>query len=137
MHGAYLWEAVVKSDRMDPRALKRVGGPSWRKMRPLFDRVSDLLLCVSATARGELTTIYVKFLDQETQPQPYAVLWIKKASEMVLGLALPNEATSPYFTQAPRGYGYKGLTKYVAIHENDEIARVQFVWLQAFSRCPR
>lgn len=112
----------MNNDRMDPRALERVGGPSWRKMRPLFDCVSDLLLSVSATARGELTTIYVKFLDQKTRPQPYAVLWIKKASEMVLGLALPNEVTPPYFTQPPRGYGYKGLTKYVSIHEDDEIA---------------
>ena len=130
MHGVYHREAIVNSNRMDPRALERVGGPSWRKIRPLFDRVSDLLLSVSATARGELTTIYVKFLDQETQPQPYAVLWIKKASEMVLGLALPNDATSPYFTQAPRGYGYKGLTKYVAIHEDDEIAPDLTHWVQ-------
>jgi hypothetical protein len=130
MHGAYDREANVNTDRMDPRALERVGGPSWRKMRPLFNRVSDLLLSVSATARGELTTIYVKFLDQETQPQPYAVLWIKKASEMVLGLALPNEATPPCFTPPPRGYGYKGLTKYVAIHENDEIAPDLTDWVQ-------
>ncbi len=130
MHGSYSWEAIVNPDRMDPRALERVSGPSWRKMRPLFDQVSGLLLSVSSTARGELTTIYVKFLDQETRPQPYAVLWIKKASEMVLGLALPNEATAPYFTQAPRGCGYKGLTKYVAIHENDEIAPDLAGWVQ-------
>ena len=83
----------MNPNRMDPRALERVSGPSWRKMRPLFDQVSGLLLSVSATARGELTTIYVKFLDQETGPQPYAVLWIKKASEMVLGLALRTRRT--------------------------------------------
>jgi hypothetical protein len=120
----------VNTDRMDPRALERVGGPSWRKMRPLFDQVSGLLLSVSATARGELTTIYVKFLDQETRPQPYAVLWIKKSSEMVLGLSLPNEASPPYFTHAPRSYGYKGLTKYVAIHEDDQIAPDLADWVQ-------
>ncbi len=130
MHGVYHREAIVNSDRMDPRAMELVSGPSWRKMRPLFDRVSDLLLSVSSTARGELTTIYVKYLDQETGPQPYAVLWIKKASEMVLGLALPNKATPPYFTEAPRGYGYKGLTKYVAIHENDEIAPDLADWVK-------
>lgn len=120
----------MNNDRMDPRALERVSGPSWRKMRPLFDQVSGLLLSVSATARGELTTVYVKFLDQETRPQPYAVLWIKKASEMVLGLSLPNEAGLPYFTHAPRGYGYKGLTKYVVIHEDDEIAPDLTHWVQ-------
>ncbi len=130
MHGVYHREAVVNPDRMDLRALERVSGPSWRKMRPLFDQVSDLLLSVSSTARGELTTIYVKYLDQETGSQPYAVLWIKKASEMVLGLALPNEATPPYFTEAPRGCGYKGLTKYVAIHENDEIAPDLADWVK-------
>src|SRR5271166_7145826 len=107
MNGSCSLEAIVNHDRMDPRALVRVSGPSWRKMRPLFDQVSGLLLSVSATARGELTTIYVKFLDQETRPQPYAVLWIKKAREMVLGLSIPDEATPPYFVQAPPGYGYK------------------------------
>jgi len=120
----------MNADKMDPRALERVDGPSWWKMRPLFDQVSRLLLSVSATARGELTTIYVKFLDRETRPQPYAVLWIKKASEMVLGLSLPNEATPPYFTHAPRGYGYKGLTKYVAIHEDDKIAPDLTDWVK-------
>jgi len=85
---------------------------------------------VPGTARGELTTSYVKFLDQETQPQPYAVLWIKKASEMVLGLSLQNEASPPCFTHAPRGYGYKGLTKYVAIHEDDKIVPDLADWVQ-------
>lgn len=69
-----------------------------------------------------MTTIYVKFLDQETRPQPYAVLWIKKASEMVLGLALPNGDTPPYFTLPPHGYRYEGPTRHVTIHEGDEIA---------------
>ncbi len=49
---------------------------------------------------------------------------------MVLGLWLPNEATPPYFTEAPRGYGYKGLTKYVSIHENDEIAPDLADWVK-------
>src|SRR5271157_424979 len=130
MNGSCSLEAIVNHDRMDPRALDRVSGPTWRKMRPLFDQVTGLLLSLSATAPGELTTIYVKFLDQETRPQPYGVLWIKKASQMVLGLAIPDEATPPCFTPPPRGYVYKGLKKYVAIHENDEIAPDLTDWVQ-------
>src|SRR5262245_55173257 len=94
-------QALVTSERLDPRALKRVSGHSWQRMRPLFEQVSNTILSLSPTANGKLTTIYVKFVSQETGIHPFAVLWIKKASEMVLGLALPERETSPHCALVP------------------------------------
>ena len=121
----------LSCERMDSRALKRMSGPSWRAMRPIFDQVSSMLLSVSPTAKGELTTIYIKFVSQETKGRPYAVLWVKKASEMVLGLALPETDTSPHFVPAPKGCKYAGLTKYVELCTADSLPPDMIDWARS------
>jgi hypothetical protein len=97
-------------------------------MRPLFDEVCSTLLSVSPTARGELTTIYIKFLSEETNGRPYAVLWVKRASEMVLGLSLPEDRASPEFEAAPAGCKYAGLTKYLCFHAHDGSPNELLTW---------
>lgn len=91
-------------------------------MRPTFYKVSDALLSVSPTTTGELTTIYVKYSAAETNKQPYAVVWIKKATEIILGLSLPENASSEWFVEAPKGCTYAGLTKYVVLNADHEIS---------------
>ena len=108
-------------NRLDPKALEKVSGPSWEKMRSTFESVSDALLAVSPTTTGELTTIYVKYSGPETSKQPYAVVWIKKATEIILGLSLPESVSSQSFVDAPKGCKYAGLTKYVVLNSNDDL----------------
>ncbi|MGO9108620.1 MAG: hypothetical protein ACLP9L_05245, partial [Thermoguttaceae bacterium] len=53
--------------------------------------------------------------------QPYAVLWVKKSTELVLGLALPDSTTATEFQSAPKGCKYAGLTKYLVIKPEDQV----------------
>jgi len=90
-------------------------------MRIKFERIARTLLSVSETARGDLTTIYVKFVAEETANHPYAVVWLKKSSEIVVGLALPEEPRMPVLAAAKRGYHYAGLTAFLTIGQEDEV----------------
>ncbi|MBC7818538.1 MAG: hypothetical protein IAG10_16750, partial [Planctomycetaceae bacterium] len=78
-------------NRLDPDAVARVSGPRWSTLRPAFIEISDAMLAVSPEATGRLTTIYVKFQFMRGDSViVYAVAWIKKSSEIVVGLALPD-----------------------------------------------
>lgn len=117
-------------ERLDPRAVDKVNGPAWQHMRPLFDRLNDVLLAVSPTTNGQLTTIYIKYSGPETGNQPYGVLWIKKARELTLGLALPEDVEAPQLVKAPRGCTYAGLTKYVVLESGDELPEEIADWVK-------
>ena len=111
----------MNNQQLDQRAINKVSGPAWQNMRPTFDVLTDALLSVDATSRGELTTIYVKFTSSETAGRPYAVLWLRKATELTLGLALPDGVESPLLVGAPRGCKYAGLTRYLVLRQGDGI----------------
>jgi hypothetical protein len=103
-------------DRLDVRARTRVAGPSWRTLQPEFVRINDALLAVSPTARGSLTTVYVKYVDEsEAGPQPYAVVWIKKSSELVVGLSLPEGFSALGLSLEKEGYKYAKLNGYLVV----------------------
>jgi len=116
-------------ERLDSRAIDRLDGPNWQRLRPLFEEVSSALLSVSPNARGELTTIYVKFgSPSETAGEPYAVVWIKKSTEMVVGLALPDEVTSPLLGPPPPRHKYTGLTAYLTMKPGDAVPAELSTW---------
>ena len=98
-----------------------------RARRGQFDRISDALLAASPAARGELTTIYVKYVADEIGNQPYAVVWLKNSKELVVGLALPEGYESPGLGPPMPGYKYAKLTRFLRITPNEvappEIAR--------------
>ena len=74
---------------LDVRATDRVSGPAWKAIKPHIDAVNAALLGVSLTSRGELTRIYIKYTSAETGCQPFAVMWVRSSSEIVIGLAPP------------------------------------------------
>lgn len=102
-------------ERLDTRAIKKVSGPSWTEMRPIFNGVCEALLGVSPDTSGELTTIYVKFAGPETGMRPYAVVWLRKASEITVGLSLPSSVEASQFDEQPDGCKYAGLTRYLVL----------------------
>lgn len=108
-------------ERLDTRAVERVRGEAWDKIRRQLNSVHDALISVSPCAAGELTTIYIKYATPETGPQPFAVLWVKKSTELVLGLTLPADFASetvPFFSSSLK---YTGLTRFLRFTPADEI----------------
>ena len=109
-------------ERVDERTTARLSGRSWQDMRPIFEQISSTLLSVCPTAKGELTTIYVKYASPtETANKPYAVVWIWKTTEIVVGLALPEGFSSPHLSPAPDRYKYAGLTAYFTLKTGDSV----------------
>ena len=100
---------------LDERAVKRLGGKAWDKIRRQFDRINEALLSVSPSTTGSLTTVYIKYSAPETANQPYAVLWVKKSTQLILGLALPHDYESAGLTTPPGNLTYSGLNAYITI----------------------
>lgn len=99
-------------------------------MRPFFELLNEALLGVSDTAQGELTTIYIKYVDPEIGSIPYGVLWIKRATELILGLPLPDDIKHPKLVVAPPGCKYAGLTKYLVLQPGDQLPEEIDDWCQ-------
>ncbi len=106
---------------LDIKAVDRVSGPAWKTIRPHIDGVNAALLHVSPTARGELTRIYIKYTTVETGPQPFAVMWVRSSSEVVIGLALPADFCVGEITKPQKPIAYSGLTTYFCLTAKDEL----------------
>ena len=92
--------------------------------------VSDILLDASKSATGQLTTIYIKYSSPETSGNPYGVVWIKKSSQIVVGLSLPVDVEHPRLVDPPKGHTYAGLTKYVVLDANTDVPTEFEEWAQ-------
>ncbi|MEI8374626.1 MAG: hypothetical protein WCJ35_17510 [Planctomycetota bacterium] len=117
-------------ERLDPKATDRVSGPAWEPIRPQFNEINDALLQVSKDTKGDLTTIYIKYSGPSTQGRPYAVVWVKKSTELVVGFSLPETVVSPLLVSAPPKHKYAGLTKYLIIHPGDTLPSELATWVQ-------
>jgi len=115
----------------DERIDRKIAGPSWAKIREKLVGIHNILLNVHESAVSELTTIYIKY---KTLPEPvapvFAVMWIKTAKQIVLGLATPEKLTHQDITDAPRGMKYKGLTSFLEITEDRDIPTELEQWVK-------
>lgn len=118
-------------ERLDERARQRVGGAAWDAIRPKFEQINEALMSVSDTTTGELTTIYIKYTSAETGSNPFAVLWVKKSTEMTLGLALPENFKSEQISGPARNMKYTGLTGYITIGLDDDVPKEISDWVSA------
>lgn len=109
-------------ERLDPRAIERISGPAWSRLRLQFEQIHQALIDVAATVHGTLTTIYVKYTDDDRcRSEPFAVLWTKTSKQLVLGLALPETFNADLLGAAPPRHSYAGLTRYLVIAEGETI----------------
>jgi hypothetical protein len=108
-------------DRLDPRAAERVRGEAWNKVRPQFNTIHETLVSVSPTVTSELTTIYIKYASPKMVARPFAVLWVKKSSELVLGLSLPADFHTDAIQFIETKLKYAGLTNYLKFGPGDEV----------------
>ena len=118
----------------DDKATARLSGRAWDAIRPKLAAINGALLSVSPTAKGELITIYIKYMTAETGQQPFAVLWVKTASEIVLGLALPPDFPTPNVETPQKKISYKGLTKFFRLGVGHEVPDKLCVWAEAAYR---
>lgn len=114
---------------LDPRAVERVSGPSWQALKPAVLAIGEAILSADAKAKNELTTIYVKF--ERPGGAVYAVMWIKKSTEVVVGLALPTRVVHERLHDAPKGMSYPGLTRYFTVKGVDDIPADLPAWATA------
>ncbi len=115
--------------KLDQRAVDRVSGPSWEAMRPAVLKLADALLSPSEKATNQLTTIYVKF--ERPAGSVYAVMWVKKSTQVVVGLALPAGMNSPRFHAPPSTMKYPGLTAYFSVTSPEDVPAEVGAWAQA------
>lgn len=116
---------------LDERAIKRLQGRAWDAIRPVLDDVTQSLLSVDESARGVLTTIYIKFTSAATRDTPYAILWVRKSQQIILGLAHP-EPLPDGLGNAPAGnLKYNGITGYLTLNVGDIIPSDLNGWVLA------
>jgi hypothetical protein len=102
--------------------VQKISGAAWAPLKQQFFDASEALLRVADGARSELTTIYVKYsIEIVDKWIPYAVIWIKKSSELVIGLALPDDFEATGVVAPPSGLKYPFLTKYVVIRAGEQL----------------
>ena len=118
-------------DRLDPRAIRKVSGPAWVKLKPAFLQISESLLEVSPEATSALTTIYVKFSPSTSDYRVFAVAWIKTSKQVIVDMSLPEDFDSPLLGEAPKGTTYAGLTKYFTVTVEDEVPSELPAWAMA------
>ena len=109
------------NERLDPKAIDKLAGPSWDSLRPLFSELNETLLSVSDSTTGRLTTIYIKYTSPDTSGNPYAVVWVKKASELIVGLSLPEDVEDARLGDPPKGCKYAGLTKFFTVDADHRV----------------
>ena len=117
-------------ERLDARANKRLSSKAWNKIRPQLESIHRALISVSPTASGALTTIYIKYSTKETGMQPYAVLWVKKTTELILGLALPEEYDVGQLAPIGQNLKYAGLTKYLRFVPDSKVPESLVRWAE-------
>ena len=107
-------------ERLDARACDRVSGPAWSVLYDHFCSIHSTLIGVSPDVSGNLTTIYIKY-DTPALPRPFAVVWVKKASEIIVGLALPEGEHPTGLAGPPPGCKYAGLTAYFKVAQGGTV----------------
>lgn len=117
-------------ERLDHRGYKRISGPAWKPLRPHFDAIHTAITGVAPTVCGTLTTIYIKYVTAENQ-HPFAVVWVKKSKELVVGLALPTENMPRELSGPPEGCTYAGLTGYFKVTPVDTVPPALNAWARA------
>lgn len=108
---------------------EKLNGKAWIGLKDKFLGMCNEIVDASPDARGELTTVYVKFTIDSSEESPvYAVAWFKNSQKWIVGLALPDTVESPIFVDPPKRY--IGLTKYFYIESDTELPSTLLEWAE-------
>ena len=118
-------------ERLDTRITKKIAGHAWQSLREQFDAMNKALLDVAPDATSELTTIYVKYTSTKSGSSPYAVVWLNRSSELIVGLSLPEDFESFDLGPPPPGCKYAGLTAFLIIKRGQPVPQHFAEWAHA------
>lgn len=115
-------------ESLDERGQKRLSGKAWHDIRPVVDQVHRALTEVSDEVSGELTTIYIKYTSANTCGNPFAILWVKKSTEIILGLAMPEPIPVELSAAPAKNMIYNGITGYLKMAKDDLVPAELSEW---------
>ena len=108
----------------------RVETPAWEPLRRQLLKICRLFLNVSADAKSEIISYYIKFsVDTAPTSPTYAAIWFKNTKRLIVGLALPEGYEAEGLGAAVPGTTYKGLTKYFTIEPGGEVPQRLREWV--------
>jgi hypothetical protein len=108
----------------------RVESPTWEPLRRQLLEICRLFLNVSADAKSEIVSYYVKFtVGTAPTSSTYAAIWLKNTKRLIVGLALPEGYEAEGLGPALPGTAYKGLTKYFTIEPGGEVPKRLGEWV--------
>jgi hypothetical protein len=112
--------------------IAKVSGPAWEQLRRQFSEIGRLLLDVSANARSDLFTTYVRFTAHASPESPaYAAVWYRSSKRLIVGLALPEDCEAEELGPALPGTMYKGLSKYFVVERGGVVPQGLATWAKA------
>lgn len=116
----------------DERIDKKFQGKTWDDIRDKLMEIQKILFAVNDSVSSKLVKGYIKYQTSDRPlRQPFAVLWVKSAKHVVLGLATPKKIDHKNITCAPQGMTYKGLTSYLNITAEQHLPRELQHWVRA------
>lgn len=117
-------------ERLDPRAVAKVAGGGYAETREIFRAMHEAAIAMSPTVSGTMTTIYIKYVDPEVSPQPFAVLWIKKSTEMIMAFSHPDDYSAVGLLQAERPYKYADLNTLLTVSAGHKVPDQLGEWMR-------
>ena len=108
----------------------RVESPAWEPLRRQLLEICRLFLNISADAKSEVVSYYVKFtVGTDPTSSTYAAIWLKNTKRLIVGLAMPEGYEAEELGPALPGTNYKGLTKYFTIEPGGEVLQRLGEWV--------
>ena len=109
----------------------RVETPAWEPLRRQLLEICRLFLNVSADAKSEIVSYYVKFtVGAAPTSSTYAAIWLKNTKRLIVGLALPEGYEAEGLGAALPGTFYKGLTKYFTVERGGDVPQNLGAWIE-------
>ena len=111
--------------------IAKVSGLAWEPLRGQFMEIGRLLMDVSSDTNCEWFGCYVRFTASIVpKSQPYAAVWLKTNTRLIVGLALPEIYEAEELGPAPPGTVYKGLTKYLTVESGGVVPERFADWVR-------
>jgi len=99
------------------------GHDIFRRFLPQQFKVrQQCLLSLGGDITAELTTIYVKYkYSPDAMSEIFAVVWVKNTTQIVVGLAFPEDKIPSELSPAPARHNYRPLNGYFVLRPGDAL----------------
>jgi hypothetical protein len=89
---------------------------------PNSSKYASSALSLGGDITAELTTIYVKYkYSPDAMSEIFAVVWVKNTTQIVVGLAFPEDKIPSELSPAPARHNYRPLNGYFVLRPGDAL----------------